>query len=299
VLTIGADASSATANLLRPIVIHERTRVAAQVVLDGDWPLRAPLQRLVRPASGPPRAFRPRGAPGGPILRRPWSPRKEHQMLVLTRRSQQSIMIGKDVVITVLEVRGDQVRIGVSAPREVEVHREEVFLELEQANKGGGVPGRGRAPGTRPAAPARCRPQGRSGSGWRVCPGRSPRPQRLSRELAARPVRRRGPARPLSAAADLLVPCPPPRTCSALSAEAQPRRTAARTRVVRHRPGPLRAAAGPPVDARQVAQAGGPAMPNPVPGPLSRRRTTAHSWLCLGLKDRHEAPIRNQPFALP
>jgi flagellar assembly factor FliW len=43
VLTIGRDASSATANLLAPIVIHERTRVAAQVVLDGDWPLRAPL----------------------------------------------------------------------------------------------------------------------------------------------------------------------------------------------------------------------------------------------------------------
>ena len=41
-------------------------------------------------------------------------------MLVLTRRSQQSIMIGKDVVITVLEVRGDQVRLGVSAPRDVE-----------------------------------------------------------------------------------------------------------------------------------------------------------------------------------
>jgi carbon storage regulator len=61
-------------------------------------------------------------------------------MLVLTRRSQQSIMIGKDVVITVLEVRGDQVRIGVSAPRDVEVHREEVFLELEQANKAAASP---------------------------------------------------------------------------------------------------------------------------------------------------------------
>jgi len=45
VLTIGADAASTTANLLAPIVIHERTRVAAQVVLQQDWPLRAPLQR--------------------------------------------------------------------------------------------------------------------------------------------------------------------------------------------------------------------------------------------------------------
>lgn len=55
-------------------------------------------------------------------------------MLVLTRRSQQSIMIGKDVVVTILEVRGDQVRIGVSAPRDVDVHREEVWIELQKAN---------------------------------------------------------------------------------------------------------------------------------------------------------------------
>jgi carbon storage regulator len=56
-------------------------------------------------------------------------------MLVLTRRSSQSIVIGKDIVVTVLEVRGDQVRIGVAAPRDVDVHREEVFLELQAANR--------------------------------------------------------------------------------------------------------------------------------------------------------------------
>ena len=61
-------------------------------------------------------------------------------MLVLTRRSQQSIMIGKDVVITVLEVRGDHVRIGVSAPRDVDVHREEVFRELQAANQSAASP---------------------------------------------------------------------------------------------------------------------------------------------------------------
>lgn len=61
-------------------------------------------------------------------------------MLVLTRRSQQSIMIGKNVVVTILEVRGDQVRIGVSAPRDVEVHREEIFLELQEANKSAASP---------------------------------------------------------------------------------------------------------------------------------------------------------------
>lgn len=55
-------------------------------------------------------------------------------MLVLTRRPGESIVIGNDVVVTVLEVRGDQIRIGVSAPRSVQVHREEVHREIQQAN---------------------------------------------------------------------------------------------------------------------------------------------------------------------
>lgn len=64
-------------------------------------------------------------------------------MLVLTRRANQSIMIGADVVITVLEVRGDQVRIGIDAPRSVSVHREEVFRELEAANRAAASPDSG------------------------------------------------------------------------------------------------------------------------------------------------------------
>ena len=56
-------------------------------------------------------------------------------MLVLTRRANQSIVIGRDVTVTVLEIRGDQVRLGITAPRSVSVHREEVWLELEKANK--------------------------------------------------------------------------------------------------------------------------------------------------------------------
>lgn len=61
-------------------------------------------------------------------------------MLVLTRRANQSIMIGSDVVVTVLEVRGDQVRIGIDAPRSISVHREEVFRELEAANRAAASP---------------------------------------------------------------------------------------------------------------------------------------------------------------
>jgi len=56
-------------------------------------------------------------------------------VLVLTRHVHQSIVIGHDVVVTVLEVRGDQVRLGITAPKEVQVHREEVFVALTAANR--------------------------------------------------------------------------------------------------------------------------------------------------------------------
>ncbi len=56
-------------------------------------------------------------------------------MLVLTRRSGESVMIGDDVVVTVLEVRGDVVRLGIGAPRDIQVHREEVYRELQAANQ--------------------------------------------------------------------------------------------------------------------------------------------------------------------
>jgi carbon storage regulator len=56
-------------------------------------------------------------------------------MLVLTRRAGESVMIGDDVVITVLEARGDVIRLGIQAPRDVQVHREEVWKELQAVNR--------------------------------------------------------------------------------------------------------------------------------------------------------------------
>ena len=55
-------------------------------------------------------------------------------MLVLSRRPQQSFVIGHDIIVTVLEVNGDTVRLGISAPRDVTIHREEVYRELQLAN---------------------------------------------------------------------------------------------------------------------------------------------------------------------
>ena len=52
-------------------------------------------------------------------------------MLILTRKAGESLMIGDDVTITVLEVKGNQVRIGIKAPKEVAVHREEIFNRIQ------------------------------------------------------------------------------------------------------------------------------------------------------------------------
>ena len=57
-------------------------------------------------------------------------------MLVLTRKSNQSIMIGDDIEVSVLSVMGEKVRIGIQAPRDIPVFRKEVYLEIQQENMG-------------------------------------------------------------------------------------------------------------------------------------------------------------------
>ena len=56
-------------------------------------------------------------------------------MLVLTRKPDQSIMVGNEIEITVLEVRGEQVRLGIRAPRTVTVHRKEVYEQIRDENQ--------------------------------------------------------------------------------------------------------------------------------------------------------------------
>jgi carbon storage regulator len=52
-------------------------------------------------------------------------------MLILTRRAGETVMIGNDVTITVLGVKGNQVRIGINAPKDVPVHREEIYERIQ------------------------------------------------------------------------------------------------------------------------------------------------------------------------
>ncbi len=53
-------------------------------------------------------------------------------MLILTRKIGEALMIGEDVTVTVMDVKGNQVRIGISAPKDVAVHREEIFERIKQ-----------------------------------------------------------------------------------------------------------------------------------------------------------------------
>ena len=61
--------------------------------------------------------------------------RQVSRMLALSRKKNEAIIINNNIEITVLEVKGDQVKIGISAPKEVPVYRKEVYVQIQNANK--------------------------------------------------------------------------------------------------------------------------------------------------------------------
>jgi len=63
-------------------------------------------------------------------------------MLVLSRQRDESIMIGDHVVVTVVDIRGDKVRLGIDAPQEIPVHRREVYEAIQRENRQAGRPQR-------------------------------------------------------------------------------------------------------------------------------------------------------------
>src|SRR5665213_2928168 len=61
--------------------------------------------------------------------------RKEPAMLVLSRQRDETIMIGDDIEVTVVDIRGDKVRLGINAPKEISVHRKEVYDAIRRENR--------------------------------------------------------------------------------------------------------------------------------------------------------------------
>lgn len=59
-------------------------------------------------------------------------------MLALARKINQSIMIGNDVEITLLEIKGDQIKIGIKAPKNVPIYRKEIYAQIQEENKSAG-----------------------------------------------------------------------------------------------------------------------------------------------------------------
>jgi len=92
-------------------------------------------------------------------------------MLVLSRQRDETIMIGDDIEVTVVDIRGDKVRLGITAPREISVHRKEVYEAIRRENRaaaqvkpedlpgiaklrgGGGEATGGAPPGAKPPTP--------------------------------------------------------------------------------------------------------------------------------------------------
>jgi carbon storage regulator len=77
-------------------------------------------------------------------------------MLILTRRVGESVVIGEDVTVTVLGVKGNQVRIGINAPKTVAVHREEIFERIKSGRTAGDdkAPSEGETTNSRESLPA-------------------------------------------------------------------------------------------------------------------------------------------------
>lgn len=112
VLTVPSDLTKMTINLKAPIVINISTRLGCQIIVNNEeYPIRYSVYDC-------------------------FNKNKRRQGHVsINQKSGESIVINNDVEITVLDIKGDQVKIGITAPKSVPVYRKEVYIQIQEANK--------------------------------------------------------------------------------------------------------------------------------------------------------------------
>ena len=113
ILTVREPFEDSTANLQAPVILNTDNKLGKQYIMKTD-------QYTTRHSFIQPPVARKTG--GYKI------------MLVLTRKLNESIMIGNDIEITILAVEGEKIKLGINAPKQIEIHRKEVYLSIQQEN---------------------------------------------------------------------------------------------------------------------------------------------------------------------
>lgn len=123
IVVVPEDITKMTMNLKAPVVINVQNRKGVQAILDTE---KYSIRHYIMSNIGNKTTDSTMDKTTGQGFK---------LMLVLTRKKDQSIIIGDNIEITVLEIQGDQIRIGIDAPKNVAIHRKEVYLEIQEENK--------------------------------------------------------------------------------------------------------------------------------------------------------------------
>lgn len=111
-VNVPSDITKIACNLKAPIVVNTDSNKAAQLIVEDDYKVHFPIYDIIK------------GKKKGQV----------NSMLALTRKKGESLVINNDIEITILEIRGDQIKLGVSAPKEVPIYRKEVYTQIQQEN---------------------------------------------------------------------------------------------------------------------------------------------------------------------
>ena len=113
-VNVPSDITKIACNLKAPIVVNTDSNKAAQLIVEDDYKVHFPIYDIIK-------GKKKKG--------------RVNSMLALTRKKGESLVINNDIEITILEIRGDQIKLGVSAPKEVPIYRKEVYTQIQQENR--------------------------------------------------------------------------------------------------------------------------------------------------------------------